>query len=67
MIELKIQNTDSINELAIFWDTHDITDFEDQLEEAKEPIFEREIVVSIQLHGKDEDIIKKLAKSKCNY
>ena len=34
--------TDSIEELAQFWDTHDLTDFEDQLEEVKEPVFERE-------------------------
>jgi hypothetical protein len=33
--------TDSIQELARFWDTHDLTDFEDQLEEVSEPVFER--------------------------
>ena len=30
-----------LEELAEFWDTHDITDFEDELEEVKEPVFER--------------------------
>ena len=29
-------------ELAQFWDTHDLTDFEDELEEDTEPIFQRE-------------------------
>jgi len=29
-------------ELAKFWDTHDLTEFEAQLEEVTEPIFERE-------------------------
>jgi hypothetical protein len=36
-----IPNSDSIHELAQFWDSHDLTDFEDQLEEVTEPIFER--------------------------
>lgn len=34
--------TDSIQELACFWDRHDLTDFEDQLEEISESVFERE-------------------------
>src|SRR5262245_57509622 len=37
----KIPPTDSLTELARFWDTHDLTDFEDQLEEVREPVFER--------------------------
>ena len=35
-----IPKTDSIQELAHFWDTHDLTDFEDELEEVDEPVFE---------------------------
>lgn len=38
----KIPQTDSIQELAQFWDTHNLTDFEDQLEEVTEPVFVRE-------------------------
>jgi hypothetical protein len=34
----KIPKTDSIEELARFWDTHDLTDFEDQLEDVSERI-----------------------------
>ena len=30
-----IPKTDSIQELAHFWDTHDLTDFEDELEEVR--------------------------------
>ena len=37
----KLPRTDSIHELAKFWDTHDLTDFEDELEEVAEPVFER--------------------------
>jgi hypothetical protein len=38
----KIPQTDSVQELAHFWDNHDLTDFEDQLEEVTEPVFEQE-------------------------
>lgn len=37
----KLPNTDSIEELARFRDTHDLTDFEGDLEEAAEPVFGR--------------------------
>ena len=42
----KIPHTDSIEELARFWDSHDLTDFEDALEEVTEPIFERQADVN---------------------
>jgi hypothetical protein len=35
-----LPTTDSIEELARFWDTHEITEFENQLEEVSEPVFE---------------------------
>jgi hypothetical protein len=35
-----LPKTDSIQELAHFWDKHDLTDFEDELEEVTEPVFE---------------------------
>ncbi len=37
----RIPDTDSIEELARFWDTHDLTDFQDQLEEVATPVFEK--------------------------
>ena len=36
-----LPKTDSIEELARFWDTHEITEFEDLLEEVPEPVFGR--------------------------
>ena len=36
----RLPQTNSIQELAQFWDTHDLTDFEDGLEEVTEPVFE---------------------------
>ena len=58
--------TDSIEELARFWDTHDITDFEEELEEVKKPIFERgtEAVMRIRLPPQQAEALKRLAKSK---
>lgn len=35
----RLPKTDSIDELARFWDTHDLTDFEDQLEVVSGPAF----------------------------
>lgn len=60
----KIPQTDSIQELAQFWDTHDLTDFEDQLEEVKEPVFERETVLQIRLQPLEVEAVKKVAKSR---
>ncbi len=59
----QIPQTDSIQQLAQFWDTHDLTDFEDQLEEVEEAVFERETVVSIHLQPQEVEAVKEVAKS----
>src|SRR6266496_391925 len=38
---MKIPNIDSIRELAEFWDTHELTEFEGQLREVNEAVFTR--------------------------
>lgn len=60
----KIPQTDSIQELAQFWDTHDLTDFENDLEEVTEPVFEQETVVSIRLQPQEVEALKEMAKLK---
>lgn len=62
----KIPHTDSIAELARFWDTHDLTDFEDELEEVSESVFERhaEETVTINLPAAEVEAVKRLAKAK---
>ncbi len=62
----KIPHTDSIEELARFWDTHDLTDFEDQLGEVTDPVFERESeeVLTIRLQREEIKAIKRIAESK---
>lgn len=62
----KIPNTDSISELAAFWDTHDLTDFEDELEDSQETIFERlpEETVTIHLPAEEVEVVKRMAQAK---
>ena len=60
----QIPQTDSIVELAHFWDTHDLTDFEDQLEEVTAPVFERETKVTVHLQPNEVQAVKKIAASK---
>ena len=60
----KIPQTDSIEELARFWDTHDLTDFEDELEEVTEPVFEHRAVVKIQLQPQEMEAVKEIAQTK---
>ena len=59
----KIPQTDSIQELANFWDAHDLTEFEAELEEVTEPVFERETEVRIHLPHKEAAAIQNMAKS----
>ena len=59
-----IPQTDSIQELAHFWDTHDVTDFEDELEEVGESVFERQIVIPVRLEPEESELVKELAKSR---
>ena len=64
MIKQKLPKTDSISELAHFWDKHDITDFEDLLEEVTEPVFSKDKDIQVHL-GQDEiQSLEKLARQK---
>jgi hypothetical protein len=64
MSNLDIPQTDSIEELARFWDSHDVTDFDAQLEEVGGPVFERQTVVKVPLPIKEAQSLKELAQSK---
>jgi len=64
MNRLKIPEMDSIEELARFWDMHDLTDFEDQLEEVPEPVFERKMEpVLVPLQPQEVEAVKRIAES----
>lgn len=60
----QIPKIDSIQELAHFWDTHDLTDFENELEEVSEPVFERKTVMKIHLQPEEAKAVKELARSR---
>ena len=60
----KIPIIDSIQELARFWDTHDLTDFEDDLQEVTEALFRREALIRIRLPQNKLEDIKEIAKSR---
>ncbi len=59
----KIPQTDSIRELAHFWDIHDLTDFEEELESVTESVFQWETLVRIRLPKNEFETIKEIAKS----
>jgi hypothetical protein len=62
----RLPNTDSIEELARFWDTHDLTDFEGDLEEVTEPVFVRAkgTKLSIDLQPTEARHLQQIARSR---
>jgi hypothetical protein len=61
MKKSRLPKTDSIQELAQFWDTHDVTEFEDELEIVDEPVFERADAITVQLGNEDAQALRKIA------
>ncbi len=61
-----LPNTDSIEELATFWDTRDLTDFEGDLEEVSKPVFVRAkgTSMSIDLQPTEARRLKQIARSR---
>jgi hypothetical protein len=49
MKKSKLPKTDSIPELADFWDRHDLTDFEGELAEVAGPVFVRVTAIKVPL------------------
>ena len=60
----KLPKTDSIQELARFWETHDLTDFEDKLEEVSKPVFTSGDSISLHLGPRAAKAVRRLAESK---
>ncbi len=61
MTKNELPNTDSIKELASFWDEHDITDFDDSFEEVKGRVFNKGREINIHLNQDEFESIEKLA------
>jgi tRNA(Phe) wybutosine-synthesizing methylase Tyw3 len=62
----KIPEIDSIAELARFWDVHDLTEFEDDLEEVVEPVFDHveQMVLHIRLQPEQAAALHRIAESR---
>jgi len=66
MTSAEIPQTDSIEELARFWDAHDLTEFEEQLEEVTEHVFERkpDAVLTIRLRPQEVEAVNRIASAR---
>lgn len=64
MKKSKLPQTDSIQKLAEFWDTHDLTDFEDELEEVAEPVFVRDVPIQVHLQAPEAEALQQIAQTK---
>ena len=64
MKKSKLPKTDSIQKLAEFWDTHDLTDFEDELDEVPEPVFVRGSEIKVHLGTRDAEAVQQMAQAK---
>jgi hypothetical protein len=62
--KVKLPRIDSIQELAKFWDTHELTDFEDELAEVSDPVFVRGTPIKAHLPPREVEAIRKIAQSK---
>ena len=62
----KLPNTDSVEELAKFWDTHDLTDFAYEPEEVEGPVFARQSTsaVTVPLSAEERMAIRRIAASR---
>jgi hypothetical protein len=59
----RLPKSDSIEQLAQFWDTHDLTEFEAELEEVAEPVFEQEATFTVHLDCQKADAVRQIAES----
>ena len=60
----RLPQTDSLQELAKFWDAHDLTEFENELEEVGECVFERETEIAVRLESDEAKAVREMAKSR---
>jgi len=65
----QIAQTDSIRKLAQFWDTHDVTEFDDELEEVTESVFEAKggAGVEVRLRPSEAAAVRRRTLSCCTH
>ncbi|MFY9619181.1 MAG: CopG family antitoxin [Pyrinomonadaceae bacterium] len=59
----KLPQTDSIQELAQFWDTHDLTEFEGDLEEVSERVFTPRTAIHFDLELREAAALRRIAEA----
>jgi hypothetical protein len=64
MKKSRLPKTDSIKKLAEFWDSHDLTDFQDELEEVAEPVFVRRTAIKVPLEAHEAEAVERMAQAK---
>jgi predicted DNA binding CopG/RHH family protein len=64
MKKSKLPNAKSVEKLAEFWDSHELTDFEPQLEEVAKPVFVRSTGIKVPLESRDVEAVEQLAQAK---
>jgi hypothetical protein len=57
MNKSKLPKIDSLQELAEFWDKHDLTDFDGELEEVAEPVFMRGGSMTVPLEASEAEFM----------
>ncbi len=60
----KLPRTDSIQKLAEFWDSHDLTDFEQELEAVPEPVFVSGTAIKVPLESRQIKAVERMAEAK---
>jgi hypothetical protein len=61
---MKIPETDSIRELAAFWDSHDVTEFPNELVEVAAPVFVHgNMSVMVPLSSEELESVREMAQS----
>jgi Ribbon-helix-helix protein, copG family len=56
--------TASVQELAKFFDTHSLADFQDELVDVEGPVFVREDAVRVELDSTEAEAVDKLARAR---
>lgn len=64
MKKAEIPNTDSIHEMAEFWDNHELTDYTEALEEVPGKVFEHCISMHVNLETNEFESIEQIARQK---
>ena len=64
MKKSRLPKTDSIKKLAEFWDSHDLTDFEEELEEVPAPVFVHRSAIMVPLKAKEAEAVQRMAQAK---